>query len=77
MPREWKYPDWESLPTASFSTPGTSAKGAKVLTAGGRVLAVTSFGDGIEQAAAASYRTIETIDYQGKYCRTDIGRDLL
>ena len=26
---------------------GTSAKGAKVLTAGGRVLAVTSFGDGI------------------------------
>ena len=56
---------------------GTSAKGAKVLTAGGRVLAVTSFGDGIEQAAAASYRTIETIDYQGKYCRTDIGRDLL
>ncbi|WP_418166524.1 phosphoribosylglycinamide synthetase C domain-containing protein [Alistipes ihumii] len=48
-----------------------------MLTAGGRVLAVTSFGDGIEQAAAASYRTIETIDYQGKYCRTDIGRDLL
>ena len=56
---------------------GTSAKGAKVLTAGGRVLAVPSFGDGIEPAAAASYRTIETIDYQGKYCRTDIGRDLL
>lgn len=56
---------------------GTAFKGGEVVTSGGRVLAVTSFGHSISEATAASYRIIESIGYEGKYCRTDIGKDLL
>ena len=56
---------------------GTSEKGGHVLTAGGRVLAVTSFGDSILEAVGESFKTIDKIDYEGKYFRSDIGRDLL
>ncbi|MDD3108526.1 MAG: phosphoribosylglycinamide synthetase C domain-containing protein, partial [Alistipes sp.] len=56
---------------------GTALKGDQVLTAGGRVLAVTSFGEGILDAVAKSYQVIEQIHYDGKYCRRDIGKDLL
>lgn len=55
---------------------GTSLKSGKVLTAGGRVLAVTSFGKDISAATAKSYETIEGISYQDKYFRSDIGKDL-
>ncbi|MDE5944247.1 MAG: phosphoribosylamine--glycine ligase [Rikenella sp.] len=51
--------------------------GREVVTAGGRVLAVTSLGDSIEEATARSYETIDGIEYEGKYCRRDIGQDLL
>ena len=56
---------------------GTTKKAGKILTDGGRVLVVTSFGDSIEEAAGKSYATIEKIDYDGKYCRRDIGKDLM
>lgn len=55
---------------------GTIAQGEQVLTSGGRVLAVTSLGDSIAQALSRSYATIAQIDYPGKYCRSDIGKDL-
>ena len=51
--------------------------GREIVTAGGRVLAVTSLGASIPEAAARSYETIGRIDYEGMYCRRDIGRDLL
>lgn len=51
--------------------------GREVVTAGGRVLAVTSLGDSIEEATTRSYKTIDGIEYEGKYCRRDIGQDLL
>lgn len=56
---------------------GTSSKGLQVQTAGGRVLAVTSFGDSIQEAVDKSYRSIEKISYEGLYCRKDIGKDLM
>lgn len=56
---------------------GTAVKGDRTVTAGGRVLAVTSFGDSIPAATAKSYATIEGIGFEGLYCRRDIGRDLL
>lgn len=56
---------------------GTSSKQGKVLTNGGRVLAVTSLGEDINDAVAKSYNTIDKIDYTGKYFRRDIGKDLL
>ncbi len=55
---------------------GTVLKKEGVFTNGGRVLAVTSFGDSIEEAAGRSYDTIASIDYDGKYLRRDIGQDL-
>lgn len=51
--------------------------GREIVTAGGRVLAVTSLGASIPEAAARSYETIGRIEYEGMYCRRDIGRDLL
>ncbi len=44
-----------------------------VLTNGGRVLAVTSYGATIKDALKKSYENAEVIDYDGKYYRKDIG----
>jgi phosphoribosylamine--glycine ligase len=55
---------------------GTATKDGKLVTAGGRVLAVTSLGNSIDEARSTSYANIEHIDYKGKYHRTDIGVDL-
>ena len=56
---------------------GTTAKGDKTYTAGGRVLAVTSLGGSIAEALHASYDTIGGIAYEGKNFRRDIGQDLI
>ena len=56
---------------------GTAVKGKDVVTSGGRVLAVTSYGKSIEEAAAKSFAAIDNIDYKGKYFRNDIGKDLI
>ena len=56
---------------------GTKADGPKVLTNGGRVLTVTSFGKNIEQALDRSYDNIMKISYEGAYYRNDIGKDLI
>lgn len=56
---------------------GTSAKGGKVFTSGGRVLAVTSLGDSIASALQRSYKTIEDIHFEGMNFRHDIGQDLI
>ncbi|MEO8085585.1 MAG: phosphoribosylamine--glycine ligase [Bacteroidota bacterium] len=48
-----------------------------VTTNGGRVLAVTSFGKNISEAAGFSYRSISKISYENMYYRKDIGKDLL
>lgn len=48
-----------------------------VVTSGGRVLSVSSYGDSIADALANSYASIELIDFDGRYFRRDIGRDLM
>lgn len=55
---------------------GTKRVGNDIVTSGGRVLAVTSLAKTLEEALAKSYDSIEKIDYQEKYCRKDIGRDI-
>ena len=52
---------------------GTIQEGEKVLTNGGRVLAVTSSGTNISEAAAQSNRMLEKICFDGIYFRDDIG----
>lgn len=56
---------------------GTALKGKDIVTSGGRVLSVTSFGHSIGEASQKSYDTIAEIDFEGKYFRNDIGKDLL
>lgn len=56
---------------------GTSADGPSINTAGGRVLAVTSYGKNIESALAKSYENIQKISFDNAYYRKDIGFDLL
>ena len=52
---------------------GTKTENGKVLTNGGRVLAVTSFGDTIREAAEQSTYMMEQIYFDGIYFREDIG----
>jgi phosphoribosylamine--glycine ligase len=56
---------------------GTRMKGDMLVTDGGRVLCVTAFGKDLEQAIAAAYRNAALIDFEGRYFRTDIGKDLV
>lgn len=49
----------------------------RLLTSGGRVIAATSYGQSIADALAKSYKAVEDIDFNGKYFRRDIGRDLM
>ena len=55
---------------------GTCLKDGKVLTAGGRVLAVTSLADNFKEALKKSYSRIEKISFENMYYRKDIGMDL-
>jgi phosphoribosylamine---glycine ligase len=56
---------------------GTKTEGELTVTNGGRVFAITSFGDSIEQAVVKSLDTANKINYTGKYYRKDIGKDLM
>jgi phosphoribosylamine--glycine ligase len=55
---------------------GTKQEEDAVLTNGGRVLAITSFGKNIEDALNKSFVNAEKINFEGKYYRKDIGFDL-
>jgi phosphoribosylamine--glycine ligase len=55
---------------------GTKPENSKVLTNGGRVLAVTAYGEDMKDALQKSYKMIEKINFEGKNYRTDIGFDL-
>ena len=48
----------------------------ELLTSGGRVIACSAYGDTIGQALANSYAAANTVDFDGKYFRRDIGADL-
>ena len=55
---------------------GTRREGNKVLSSGGRVLAISSYGSHMNEALVKSYTNADIIDFQGKYFRKDIGFDL-
>lgn len=53
---------------------GTGARNGRTVTDGGRVLAVTAYGQDLPSARAAAYRAAECIQFPGRYYRRDIGR---
>ncbi len=56
---------------------GTSSDGPAVLSAGGRVLAITSYGKHLDGALAKSYDSAAKIEFEGAYYRKDIGFDVV
>ena len=56
---------------------GTRSDGEEIQTSGGRVFAITSFGNSINDATSKSFSCAEKINYEGKYYRSDIGKDLI
>ncbi len=54
----------------------TDDKHQHVVTNGGRVLAITSYGNTMDEALQLSFSNAERINYDGKYYRKDIGKDL-
>lgn len=56
---------------------GTAIAGSKLVTSGGRVLAVTANGSSIEDCREKAYEVAENISFKDKYYRNDIGLDLL
>jgi len=56
---------------------GTKMVDGKILTAGGRVLGVTSMGESLENALAKAYLVAKDIKFKGKYYRRDIGHRAL
>ena len=56
---------------------GTKTENGKVVSNGGRVLAVTSFGNDFQEAIKKSYLNIEKLHFDTMYYRKDIGFDLL
>ena len=55
---------------------GTKATDGGHVTSGGRVLAVSSYGNSKDEALHQSWENIAKIDFEGKYFRRDIGFDL-
>ena len=55
---------------------GTKKEADKIVTSGGRVLAVSSWGTTMKEALNTSYRNAGLLKFEGRYYRTDIGFDL-
>ena len=55
---------------------GTAERDDQVVTSGGRVIAVSSYGDTKAEALAKSMQEAQKIQFEGKYYRRDIGQDL-
>ncbi len=55
---------------------GTTTKDGNVVTSGGRVIALTAYGKDKDDALKQSFKNAQSIEFEGKYFRSDIGFDL-
>jgi len=55
---------------------GTKVDGRKVVSDGGRVISVSSYGENMNEALSVSYKNAALIEFEGKYYRKDLGFDL-
>jgi len=67
----------ESVKDSIVFHAGTKEENNTIVTSGGRVMAITSFGDTIEEALKQSYKSIDKIHFDKMNYRKDIGFDLL
>lgn len=56
---------------------GTKQTDSGVVSNGGRVIAVSSYGTSLEEALGKSYKNVEKLEFEGKCWRKDIGMDLV
>ncbi|WP_275315109.1 phosphoribosylamine--glycine ligase [Tenacibaculum bernardetii] len=68
---------FESVNDSIVFHAGTTQKDGKVVSNGGRVMAITSFGYSIKEALEKSYKSIDKISFEGMNYRKDIGFDLM
>jgi phosphoribosylamine---glycine ligase len=81
---EWRL---HGLPQANSENPstrqsivfhaGTKDRKGGVVTNGGRVMAISSLGENMDQALERCYQTAKIINFEGMYYRKDIGKDLI
>lgn len=64
-------------PDAVLFHAGTRCAEGHIETAGGRVIAASATGDTLAAALQKAYQAIDAVDFDGKYLRRDIGRDVL
>ena len=65
--------DAAQVPGVTLFHAGTARAEGRIVTAGGRVLAVTAVGDSVDVAAERAYRAADRVRFDGKHCRRDIG----
>ena len=53
---------------------GTREKNGEVVTAGGRVLSVCALGDTLDEARSRAYKACDSVQFDGKHFRRDIGK---
>lgn len=64
---------FENVEGSTLFHAGTTHKNGDTVTSGGRVIAITSYGNTIQDALAASYKNAEKVQFEGKTYRNDIG----
>ncbi len=62
------------IPSVELFHAGTGREGDRLVTAGGRVIVVTATAPTMAEAAARAYEAADTIQFEGKHLRRDIGR---
>lgn len=67
----------DSTPDTVIFHAGTARNYASLVTSGGRVMAVSSYGKDLAEALSRSYAVLENIDFDGKTFRRDIGNEFL